>query len=496
MREAMNDSRRTQVSTALSVLGAFTRVDTSSYRVVVELASGKTEGMDIPATGAISVGRESTCDLVVPHETVSGRHASFSMRERRTEKGKVKVVVVRDHGSTNGTRYESATLTDAEVELVPPATLHFGDVKVKIVPKETEAQVAPSASARFGDLVGVDQRIRQMFSLLADVAPTDATVVIEGETGTGKELVARALHDESARAKKPFVVFDCSAVAGELIESHLFGHVKGSFTGATATRAGAFKRAHGGTIFLDEIGELPLDLQPKLLRAIESRTVQMVGGDEYERVDVRVIAATNRNLKSEVRAGRFREDLYYRLAVVRIVLPPLRDRTDDLPTLIEHFMAKSAAVGGARLAIDEASYAALKAYPWPGNVRELKNLVERATSLYRGSAPVDLGQYLPGASELAGLANDEVTRPFEPTPGGAPAPADVVTAVSRALSASERINFKDAKNIVVEAFEKSYFAALLKETEGNISRAAQEAQMDRKHLRELLKKHGLWVGEG
>jgi two-component system nitrogen regulation response regulator GlnG len=488
------DLRRTQVSTALSVLGSLTRVDTSTYRLVVETAPGKTESRDIPLAGALTVGRDSSCDFVVPHETVSGRHASFSIRERKSEKGKGNAVVVRDHGSTNGTRYENATVIDAEIEMVPPATLMLGDVRVKIVPRETDAQVTPSRQARFGALVGEDPRIRQMFSLLADVAPTDATVVIEGETGTGKELVARALHDESARAKKPFVVFDCSAVASELIESHLFGHIKGAFTGATATRHGAFKRAHGGTIFLDEIGELPLDLQPKLLRAIESRTVQMVGGDEYERVDVRVIAATNRNLKSEVRAGRFREDLYYRLAVVRIVLPPLRERTDDIETLVGHFITKAAAVGGAALVIDKASFAALKAYPWPGNVRELKNLVERATSLYRGTEPVDLSKYLPGASEMAGLGHDEVTRPFDDVAAGSP-PSDVQAALARALAPDDRINFKDAKNIVVEAFERSYFATLLNDTDGNISRASQVAQMDRKHLRELLKKHGLWEGE-
>jgi len=488
------DFRRTQVSTALSVLGSLTRVDTSTYRVVVEMAPGKSEGRDIPLEGELTVGRDGSCDLVVPHETVSGQHATFSMRERRTEKGKVTAVVVKDHGSTNGTRYESAKLSGAEFEIVPPASLLLGDVRVKIVPRETDAQVSPSRSARFGDLVGEDPRIRQMFSLLADVAPTDATVVLEGETGTGKELVARALHDESARAKKPFVVFDCSAVASELIESHLFGHVKGSFTGATATRHGAFKRAHGGTIFLDEIGELPLDLQPKLLRAIESRTVQMVGGDEYERVDLRVIAATNRNLKSEVRAGRFREDLYYRLAVVRIVLPPLRERTDDIETLVSHFIAKGSIVGASPIVVDPASYAALKAYPWPGNVRELKNLVERATSLYRGTGPVDLAAYLPGASDMAGLAADEVTRPFDESPGGA-LPNEVSAAIARALAPDERINFKDAKNIVVEAFERSYFRTLLNDTDGNISRAAQVAQMDRKHLRELLKKHGLWEGE-
>jgi transcriptional regulator with PAS, ATPase and Fis domain len=360
--------RRTKVTGALGPASALTRVDTSVVRLVVAEGVHKGEAVELKDDVELLLGADATCDLILTDPTVSREHARVS----RTDGG----VLVKDLGSTNGTYYERGRVREVVVPF--GASINLGKQRIKIVPHETAVETAPSTAAKFGSLVGEDRRMRQMFSLLSDVAPTEATVVIEGETGTGKELVASALHQYSSRAKKPFVVFDCSAVPRDLIESSLFGHVKGSFTGATATRQGVFKRAHQGTIFLDEIGELPLDLQPKLLRALESRAVQMVGADDYQPVDVRVVAATNRNLKQEVRAGRFREDLYYRLAVVRIVLPPLRDRLDDLRTLISHFLTDDE---GRRPVIAEESWAALRAYHWPGNVRELKNLAERAKSL-------------------------------------------------------------------------------------------------------------------
>jgi DNA-binding NtrC family response regulator len=369
--------------------------------------------------------------------------------------------------------------------------VHFGKVKVKILPLENAVSTKPSRGTSFGSLVGEDRRMREMFTLLSDVAPTDATVVLEGETGTGKELVAGALHHHSLRAQGPFVIFDCSAVPRDLVESYLFGHVKGAFTGATSTRQGAFRRANGGTIFLDEIGELPLDLQPKLLRAIESRTVQMVGSDKYERVDVRVLAATNRNLKQEVREGRFREDLYYRLAVVRIAMPALRERPGDIPILVEHFIALAKARGDAvpgQPMVDAAGYHALQRHGWPGNVRELKNLVDRAVSLHRGLEPMDLSDFLP-----SGTDEDEMspTSPAATTQSGGQA-GEMNLAVAQALTESPRTAFKEAKARVVEAFERLYLTQLIDAAEGNISRAAHDAQMDRKHLRELLKKYGLW----
>ncbi len=478
--------RRTKVTGALGPASALTRVDTSVVRLVVAEGVHKGEAVELKDDVELLLGADATCDLILTDPTVSREHARVS----RTDGG----VLVKDLGSTNGTYYERGRVREVVVPF--GASINLGKQRIKIVPHETAVETAPSTAAKFGSLVGEDRRMRQMFSLLSDVAPTEATVVIEGETGTGKELVASALHQYSSRAKKPFVVFDCSAVPRELIESELFGHVKGSFTGATATRQGVFKRAHQGTIFLDEIGELPLDLQPKLLRALESRAVQMVGADDYQPVDVRVVAATNRNLKQEVRAGRFREDLYYRLAVVRIVLPPLRDRLDDLRTLISHFLTDDE---GRRPVIAEESWAALRAYHWPGNVRELKNLAERAKSLSRGDGPIDLSKYLPGmgTGEMVGLADDEITKPKEDVPDGAPAGelGEVFTAVRESLDRESGMSFRDAKNHLIEAFEKRYLTDLIEQTGGNISRAAQTAQMDRKHLRELLKKNGLWEAD-
>jgi DNA-binding NtrC family response regulator len=475
----MTDYRRTRLtSAALGPARALTRLDTSACRLVVLNTVSKGATSELRGEGELIIGADDGCDLRIEDPTVSRHHAKVT----RTDGG----ALVVDLDSTNGTFYERSRVREVVVPF--GAIISVGKAQVKVVPQEAEVQPLPSKVARFGDLVGEDRRMREMFSLLSDVAPTDATVVIEGETGTGKELVAKALHDNSPRAKRPFVVFDCSSVPHDLVQSALFGHMKGSFTGATASRQGAFRRAHTGTIFLDEIGELPLDLQPKLLRAIESRTVQMVGGEDYERVDVRVIAATNRNLKSEVRGGRFREDLYYRLAVVRIVLPALRDRLGDLEVLVHHFLQS---LSFSELNLDPRTWDGLLKYDWPGNVRELKNVVERAGSLFRGPGVLDLSDYLPGGSNLSG--GSEGDEPRAPAaPAGAPLATGVLETLQRALEPGGELSFKDAKNLVVEAFERQYLASLLEESHGNISRAAHSAQMDRKHLRELMKKYGLW----
>ena len=264
----------------------------------------------------------------------------------------------------------------------------------------------------------------------------------------------------SNRKESSFVVFDCSNQPRELIESALFGHVKGAFTGATNQRLGAFARADRGTIFLDELGEFGKDLQPKLLRVLESREVQKVGSDGYDPVNVRIIAATNRNLKAEVRAERFREDLYYRLAVIKIVLPALRERLSDIPHLVEHFLSKLENP----CAVDPSCFAALMAYSWPGNVRELKNLVERASALNRGKSDVDLSAYL--------TDRDEVSSTQE-------------------LKVDEFVSFKEAKGKVVAEFESQYIETLLRQHKNNISMAAREAGIDRKHFKELMRKHGI-----
>ena len=354
--------------------------------------------------------------------------------------------------------------------------IRIGNTRIEFVAFDEKVQIEPSTKNEFGPLTGRSRKMRQIFGLLERIAPTNATVIVEGETGTGKELVARAIHENSARKGKGFAVFDCGGVAENLIESELFGHVKGAFTGAIATRRGAFEEASGGTIFLDEIGELALDLQPKLLRALEQREVRKVGANDPMAVDVRVICATNRNLRKEVSEGRFREDLYYRLSVVKIQIPPLRERPDDIPFLIERFLAngKFNQLPDGKLKVSRVEDDALKMlarYQWPGNVRELLNILERV-------APMVTGNSVTGR-DIAYIFQ-EIDR-------------DEEEATER-MSVDMRLPFKEAKQKIVEGFEKDYLAALLRRNNYNISKTAREAGIDRKHIRNLLKKYGI-IGE-
>jgi len=296
-------------------------------------------------------------------------------------------------------------------------------------------------------------------------------VLIEGESGTGKELIAEAVHQQSSRKDGPFVVFDCSAVSRDLIESELFGHVKGAFTGAVGNRKGAFERANGGTLFLDELGELALDLQPKLLRALEKREVNPVGGSGAVPVDVRIVAATNRNLIREVEQGAFREDLYYRFAVIRVFVPPLRNRVEDIPLLAEHFLLGTAErLGREDLQIPFQTMEKLKRYNWPGNVRELKNYIERAALLAQG---------------------DKLETRFlnVGAPSAKPREEMTLQALSEAEAALEaELPFKDAKQRLVEDFEKIYWSKLIERTDGNVSKAARIAGVHRKSVEYILRK--------
>jgi DNA-binding NtrC family response regulator len=289
-------------------------------------------------------------------------------------------------------------------------------------------------------------------------SPTDATVLLQGESGTGKELAARALHDHSPRADGPFVVLDCSATHAQLIESQLFGHVRGAFTGAVTERKGAFLEANGGTLFLDEIGELPLEAQAKLLRALEARTIIPLGSDRPVQVDVRMVAATHRDLASMVDQGSYRFDLFHRLSVVHVALPPLRERLEDLPVLIRNFYEGRGVDPGP---IEGPALAKLHAHKWPGNVRELRNVLERSFVL-GGSGPfAQLDLWVSGT---------------EATPS---APVDI------------SLTFKEAKQKLIEAFERQYLAALMERYHDNISAAADHADINRRHLRKLLEERGL-----
>jgi DNA-binding NtrC family response regulator len=324
----------------------------------------------VPVTGAgVVVGKDPTCDAPIDDPYVSTRHLRIEPRGAAWS--------LLDLGSTNGTFIAGARITRAELPLGLPVQL--GDAELVLEARDTLD--APRAEA-FEGMISRDPAMRQVFELVERVAPSDAAVTILGETGVGKELVARALHGRSGRRDAPFIPVNCSAIAESLIESELFGHEKGAFSGAERLRKGAFEEADRGTIFLDEIGELPLDLQPKLLRVLELGEVKRVGASRPLTVNVRIVAATHRDLRAQVRAGKFREDLFYRLCVVPITVPPLRQRKGDVQILAEAFLQR-ASPRGMGLRWSPEALARLEGYDWPGNVRQLRNVVQRAL-LFRG----------------------------------------------------------------------------------------------------------------
>jgi transcriptional regulator with GAF, ATPase, and Fis domain len=321
--------------------------------------------------------------------------------------------------------------------------------------------------------------MRRLFELIQRVARSASDVLVEGESGTGKELIATEIVRLSGRAAKPLVIVDCGAVSPQLMESELFGHARGSFTGATRDREGAFESADGGTVFLDEIGELPLDMQPKLLRALAQREVRRVGENRVRKVDVRVIAATNRQLEREVNSGRFREDLYYRLSVLTVRVPPLRERIADIPLLVEHFLSERDASDKASLFTPEV-YEEMHRYDWPGNVRELRNYVERRVVLEHHVGAL-------GASTR--LAEGEPHADAARTPAAGDARSSETPAPPRAIDV--KLPFKEAKDQVIADFERAYLAELLRWAGGNVSKAARKAQVDRMHLHRLFQRYGL-----
>jgi DNA-binding NtrC family response regulator len=421
----------------------------------------------------VRIGSQAGSHVLLTDDTVSRRHAELV----RTRDG----VLLRDLESRNGTFVGPIRIK--EVFLPPDARFRVGRSELVFSSKDEVLETRPSEEPRFEGLVGQSLAMREVFGVLSRVAPTDLTVLLTGETGTGKELASRALHARSRRVGGPFVVFDCGAAPENLIESELFGHKKGAFTGAVEGRPGVFELAHGGTIFLDEVGELPLELQPKLLRALEQREVRRVGDSRTVSVDVRVVAATNRDLTLEVAAGRFREDLYYRLAVVELRLPPLRERLSDLPLLIDHILRVSPHNRGVRGLSPEVS-ALLEAWRWPGNIRELSNVIGRAL-------PFCDGELIELSALPAGLRSAQVQPPGA---AGGPIPVSTGpanTGPSLSGEALSALPFKDAKDQMVEAFERAYLIDLIDRYDGNVSRAATAAGIDRKSITRLMKKHGI-----
>ncbi|MCK6547781.1 sigma-54 dependent transcriptional regulator [Myxococcota bacterium] len=367
------------------------------------------------------------------------------------------------------------------------------------LPHEREAD-------QFGRLLGCSAEMLAVFEQLREVAASDASVIIEGETGTGKELVGEAIHEHSARADQPYVVVDCAAVPSELIESELFGHVRGAFTGAVDPRKGAFEAADGGTIFIDEIGELPLSLQPRLLRVLERREVKRVGSNVAKAIDVRVLAATNRDLAREVDEGRFRGDLYFRLAVVKVKIPALRERREDILFLAEHFLRDYLTPRGDPLELRADARERLFSYDWPGNVRELRNTIDRGAALsdryFR--VPDDFGRSVeldgfdglaPGSGvgliDALELRDDDGPDPRSPRPAPITLPArtEEVGAVTRPLWHGK--TYKEAKTAIMEDFELGYLTALLEQHHGNVSAAARAAGIHRNILHRMIARYGL-----
>jgi DNA-binding NtrC family response regulator len=439
----------------------------------------------------IRIGSMEDNDVVLGDDTVSRYHCRITQEDNG--------YVLLDQRSTNGTFINKVRIREAFLK--PGSIVSVGQSQLRFNAREEEVEIIPSPSDRCAGLIGGNPRMREIYSIIEKIAPTATTVVIDGETGTGKEVVAQAIHSLSPRSRNDLVVFDCGAVPPNLIESELFGHEKGSFTGAVMTRQGLFEQADGGTLFLDELGELPLDLQPKLLRALEQREVRRVGSAKAAKVDVRIIAATNRNLEDEVRAGRFRQDLFYRLSVVRLHLSSLRDRTDDIPLLIQHFLETGAfnrkpnapPVRG----VSREALSALQAYPWPGNVRELVNVVERAVSFCDNDLIQlsDLPDYIrsakappprevqPRRAPTVPMGRDSAPLVSMNPNTPAPAPPDELLA--------EGVTFKDAKERWVASFERDYILQLLRRNNGNISHAARAADIDRKYFRKLMKKYDI-----
>jgi two-component system response regulator GlrR len=392
------------------------------------------------------VGTHESAELVLHDETVSRFHCEI---DRSTG-----TAVARDLGSRNGTVVDGVSILAAHLR--GGSTITLGRTELRFELRSDPVKVPLSERDRFGRMTGRSVAMRRVFALLERAAGSDATVLLEGETGTGKEVAAESIHAESARRDGPFIVVDCGAIPPDLLESELFGHEKGSFTGAQGAREGAFEAADGGTIFLDEIGELAIELQPKLLRALERRHVKRVGATRYLPVDVRIVAATNRSLRVEVNERRFRSDLYYRLAVLEVRLPPLRERPEDMPVLVEHILASLGAAGSqaeGKLR-DPAFLAHLSRQRWSGNVRELRNYLERCLAL----------------DEAAPL-------------GAAPEEAEGAIDLDQPL--------KIARERWTRAFERRYVEGMLARHDGKMAAAARAAGVDRMHFYRLAWRSGL-----
>jgi len=445
---------------------ALTEQSRSQPRVTWVDAAGK---HDAVIDGKVLLGSAPGSGIVVGDPTISRLHAELEAKQDG--------LWVRDLGSRNGTFVDGLQVLGARVPDRGKIRLGSTELVVDYNPTQRRnIEIWPTAG--FGKLVGTSVAMRELFAMLARLAPMDAAVLVTGETGTGKELVARAIHDASPRASKPFVVVDCAALPENLLDAELFGHTRGAFTGAVNARAGAIESAEGGTVFLDEIGELPISMQPKLLRVLESHTVRRVGEHTHRNVDVRFLSATHRDLLTMVNANEFREDLYFRLAVLPVHVPALRLRKEDIEPLVTHFLRSS----GGPSHVPAELMRELLTRPWRGNVRELRNFVDRARAL--------------GATEALAMSSqrDIIAAPEVSAASSAPSatssnPPPTTMSLTDARMFEQA--YKDFRETWIDSGEKEYVRRLLLRHDRNVAAAAREAEVDRTYIYRLIRKHEL-----
>jgi transcriptional regulator with GAF, ATPase, and Fis domain len=423
--------------------------------VELVVVSGPSKGKRVAVSGGVAtIGTASSNLLAVEDPRVSRLHCELRVRPG--------ALTLRDRGSTNGTFVEGLRVRD--VDVTAGAVVSLGASAFRVEVGIEPAFVPVSDRSSLGELVGASFEMRRVYAVLERVATTDTTVLLQGETGTGKDVVARTLHHLSRRAKGPFIPVDCGSIPASLFESELFGHLRGAFSGAVSDRRGVFDEAEGGTLFLDEIGEIPIELQPKLLRALESRSVRPVGGNTAHSIDVRIVAATNRPLWRAVNDGAFREDLYYRLAVLELGLPPLRARREDIVPLALHFFRR---LMGAQAELPASLATAVAARDWPGNVRELRNFIERSVALGFADPPVKRASAPPSPMPAAGIAGL--------------VPLD--------------LPLKEARQAWTLGFESVYAQHVLRRAAGNVTHAAEFAGVSRRFFQRLLARLGIVASE-
>ena len=425
--------------------------------------AGKVLVLDGASPSRLLVGKSEACDLRLSDAEVSRRHCALELTGAR--------VRVTDLGSSNGTFVDHVAITDAFLR--GGETLRLGSTELSVERRAQGKNPAVPPGGAFGRMLGQSRVMRRLYPLCQKLAAARVSVLIEGETGTGKEVLAEALHEQGPLADRPFVVFDCTAVPPTLVESELFGHERGAFTGATAMRRGVFEQAHGGTLFIDEIGELELSLQPKLLRAIERGEYRRVGGDRWARAEVRILAATRRDLDHEVQAGRFRDDLFHRLAVTRVELPPLRARQGDVPVLAAHFWKLAGGDG----AVPQALLARWVDDAWPGNVRALRNAVLRAVALGDAGVGEEQGARAAAASAPPSSSAAPASGAPPPSRSGEPDFIDQVVGSNMTLAG--------ARQQVIDELERRYVAHVLAAHGGAVTRAAAASGIALRHFQRV-----------